>query len=75
MGKWHGKNKSNKQKRGIYLSKKTEKLYLSKRNSINLPIIFYCKICKFETWVEDIFKKHQCENYNIGGYFKYLKQE
>lgn len=43
MGKWHGKNKSNKQKRDIYLASKTNKLYLLKRNSINLPIIFYCK--------------------------------
>lgn len=61
MKKWHGKNKSNKQRRGIYLGSKTQKLFLSKRNSINLPIIFYCKICKFETQVENIFKNHTCK--------------
>ena len=61
MGKWHGRNKSNKQRRGNVLFSKTRKTFLSTQNSINLPIIFYCKICKFETEIENIWKNHICK--------------
>ena len=61
MSKWHGRNKSNKQKGNTYLSSKGNKTYLSKRNSINLPIIFYCKICKSDFTNENQLNKHPCK--------------
>ena len=59
MGNWHGKNKSNKQIRKTELWEKTEKIS-NLEFAQQLPIVFYCKICRFETKKEFDFKKHIC---------------
>ena len=59
MGKWYGKNKGNKQKRSIKLWNRTEKIS-NLEFAQQLPIIFYCKICRFETNNESNFKNHLC---------------
>lgn len=60
MGKWHGKNKSNKQIRTAKLYQNTSHLNEGCIN-LNSLIIFYCKICKFETQIENIFENHKCK--------------
>ncbi len=61
MSKWHGRNRGNKQKRGIVLYKKTQGIFLSTKNSSSIPrIIFYCKKCKHDFSSQEFLKKHQC---------------
>lgn len=59
MGKWHGKYKANKQSRASKLFSKTIRIK-NKEFKHELPIIFYCKNCKFETEKEGIFRGHIC---------------
>jgi len=59
MGKWHGKNRSNKQSRMGRLQNRTKSIK-NLEFKHELPIIFYCKKCKLETEKEGIFKIHKC---------------
>lgn len=59
MCKWHGRNKSNKQSIFKKLHSKTNNIR-SKEYKHELPIVFYCKNCKFETKIESILRGHIC---------------
>lgn len=63
MSKWHGRNKSNKQNRFKKLHSKTISIK-NKEFKHELPIIYYCKNCKFETEKEGIFRGHICDHTN-----------
>lgn len=59
MGKWHGRNKSNKYNRMGKLKNRTNGIK-NKEFKHELPIIYYCRNCKFETEKEGIMKGHIC---------------
>lgn len=63
---WHGRNKGNRQSKNARLFSKTLSTYDSlptvpvKEPKISPPILFYCKKCKFESILKNIFDGHTC---------------
>ena len=59
MKKWHGRNKSNKQRKTAILYKNTSNF--NTKQFSDIPIIFYCKKCKSDFINEGKLNNHPCK--------------